>query len=120
MRDGLDAAWTFGEQLDRVTEPRPALLAALTPHLRGHGALIDLLRRALVPTPPIDAGDGGYIAAGYDAALDALRDTGAGGRRSIAALESALRAETKVGTLRIRHNNVLGYHLEVPARAAMR
>ena len=118
LRDGLDAAWAIGEQLDRLSEPRPVLLAELTPHLRGHGALVDLLRRALVPSPPIDAADGGYIAAGYDAALDALRDTGAGGRRALAALEGALRAETGVASLKIRHNNVLGYHVEVPARAA--
>ena len=118
LRDGLDAAWAVGEQLDRPAEPRPALLATLGPQLRGHGALIDLLRRALVPAPPVEASDGGYIAAGYDAALDALRDSGAGGRRAIAALEGALKAETGVAALKIRHNNVLGYHLEVPARAA--
>ena len=118
LRDGLDAAWALGELLDGPSGPRPALLNDLAPQLRGHGALIDLLRRALVPTPPIDASDGGYIATGYDAALDALRDTGAGGRRAIAALEGALRAETGVASLKIRHNNVLGYHLEVPARAA--
>ncbi|WP_299648312.1 DNA mismatch repair protein MutS [Sphingomonas bacterium] len=117
LRDGLDAAWALGEQLASRTE-RPLLLATLAPSLRGHGTLIDLLRRALVPAPPIDASDGGYIAAGYDAALDALRDTGAGGRRSIAALEAELRTQTGVATLKIRHNNVLGYHVEVPARAA--
>ena len=117
LRDGLDAAWALGEQLDRVS-PTPALLSRIAPALRGHGALIDLLRRALVPSPPVEAGDGGYIAAGYDAALDALRDTGAGGRRAIAALEAELKAQTGVTALKIRHNNVLGYHLEVPARAA--
>ena len=117
LRDGLDAAWQLGERLARV-EHSPALLTDLAPMLRGHGALIELLKRALVPTPPIDAGDGGYIAAGYDVALDELRDTGAGGRRAIAALEAELKAGTGVATLKIRHNNVLGYHVEVPARAA--
>ena len=119
LRDGLDAAWALGEQLSSLPGiSRPSLLAELTPRLGGHGALIDLLRRALVPMPPVDAADGGYIAASYDAALDALRDTGAGGRRTIAALEAALKAETGIAALKIRHNNVLGYHLEVPARAA--
>ena len=80
--------------------------------------MIDLLRRALVPSPPIEAGDGGYIAAGYDVALDDLRDAGAGGRRTIAALEAEFRQQTGVTALKIRHNNVLGYHVEVPARAA--
>ena len=46
--------------------------------------------RRLVESPPIDASKGGYIAEGYDAALDALRDAASNGRRAIAALEGAL------------------------------
>ena len=115
LRDGLDGAWLLGE---RMPADGPALLAEIAPRLRGHGALIDLLKRALVPSPPIDASDGGYIAAGYDVALDDLRDAGAGGRRAIAALEAEMRTQTGVSALKVRHNNVLGYHVEVPARAA--
>ncbi len=117
LRDGLDGAWSIGERLGAL-EPAPALLRELAPRLRGHGALIDLLKRALVPAPPIEAGDGGYIAPGYDAALDELRETGSGGRRAIAALEASFRERTKIAALKIRHNGVLGYHIEVPARAA--
>ena len=117
LRDGLDGAWQLGDTLGRHA-PAPSLLAVLAPRLRGHGSLIDLLRRALVPTPPVEASEGGYVTAGYDAALDELRDTGAGGRRAIAALEAEMRAATEIPTLKIRHNNVLGYHVEVPARAA--
>ncbi|WP_374139462.1 DNA mismatch repair protein MutS, partial [Sphingomonas sp.] len=117
LRDGLDAAWRLGERLEKV-DPKPALLARLAPQLRGHGALIDLLARALVASPPIDASAGGYIAPGFDAALDDLRDSGAGGRRAIAALEAEYRTQTGISALKIRHNGVLGYHIEVPARAA--
>ena len=117
LRDGLDAAWRLGERLERLEQP-PVLLAELTPQLRGHGALIDLYQRALVPSPPIDTSDGGYIAEGYDAALDDLRATGAGGRRAIAALEAGYRQRTGISALKVRHNNVLGYHIEVPARHA--
>ena len=117
LRDGLDGAWRLGERLATIEQP-PALLVYLAPRLRGHGALIDLLARALVATPPVDASDGGYIAPGYDAALDDLRDAGAGGRRAIAALEAAYRSRTGVAALKIRHNGVLGYHIEVPARVA--
>ncbi|MDE0879580.1 MAG: DNA mismatch repair protein MutS, partial [Sphingomonas bacterium] len=118
LRDGLDGAWVLRERLAAGSADVPTLLTGLLPHLAGHGALIDLLKRALVPSPPVEASDGGYIAAGYDAALDDLRDTGAGGRRAIAALEAELRASTGIAALKIRHNNVLGYHVEVPARAA--
>ncbi len=96
----------------------PALLGDLLPAFLGHGELIDLLRRALVPMPPIDTAQGGYIAEGYDAALDDLRGQGGEGRRAIAALEARYRQQTGIATLRIRHNGVLGYHIEVQARYA--
>ncbi|MFV0624470.1 DNA mismatch repair protein MutS [Sphingomonas sp. ac-8] len=117
LRDGLDSARALGDRLEQLADA-PPLLGHLAPALRGHGALVELLTRALVPSPPIDATNGGYIAEGYDAALDDLRATGAGGRRAIAALEAEFRTRTGVNTLKIRHNGVLGYHIEVPARAA--
>jgi DNA mismatch repair protein MutS len=117
LRDGLDEARRLHDRLAR-TEDAPALLTALLPSLVGHGALVDLLSRALVPSPPIDTAQGGYVAEGYDAALDALRATGGEGRRAIAALEARFRAQTGIATLKIRHNNVLGFHIEVPARNA--
>jgi DNA mismatch repair protein MutS len=117
LRDGLDGAWRLGDKLGRIERP-PALLADLAPRLRGHGALIDLFTRALVAMPAIDASEGGYIAPGYDAALDDLRDTGAGGRRAIAALEAEYRTRTGIASLKIKHNGVLGYHIEVAARVA--
>ncbi len=119
LRDGLDGARGLHERLGR-TEAPPALLTRLLPRLRGHGALTDELRRALVPLPPVDAADGGYIAEGYDAALDHLRGQGGEGRRAIAALEARYRTQTGIAALKIRHNNVLGYHVEVPARVADR
>jgi DNA mismatch repair protein MutS len=90
----------------------------LLPLLGGHDALVDVLQRALIESPPIDSSKGGYIAEGYDAALDALRSASSDGRRAIAALEARYRDATGVGSLKIRHNAVLGYHIEVQARHA--
>ena len=117
LRDGLDEGYQLHALLAAVA-PQPALLDALRPAFLGHGALVDRLKRALVPSPPIDAAQGGYIAEGYDAALDALRATGGEGRRAIAALEARYRERTGIAPLKIRHNGVLGYHVEVPAKAA--
>jgi DNA mismatch repair protein MutS len=119
LRDGLNEARRLHARLAALPE-RPGLLDALLPALTGHGALVDLLSRALVPSPPIDAAQGGYIAEGYDAALDALRATGGEGRRAIAALEARYRQQTGIAALKIRHNNVLGFHVEVPAKNADR
>jgi DNA mismatch repair protein MutS len=117
LRDGLNETRRLHARLTTLADP-PPLLASLLPALTGHGELTDLLGRALVPSPPIDSAQGGYIAEGYDAALDDLRATGGEGRRAIAGLEARYRQQTGIATLKIRHNGVLGFHIEVPARHA--
>ena len=119
LRDGLGAAASLKAEMEAEAD-RPDLLASLLPDLGGHAALTDRLGIALVPAPPLDSSKGGYIAEGYDAALDALRSASQDGRRAIAALEARYRDLTGVATLRIRHNAVLGYHIEVSARNADR
>ncbi len=119
LRDGLAQA----ARLNAILAARrdlPALAASLAGDLGGHGALVDLLARALVASPPTEAGEGGFIAEGYDAALDELRAMASHSRRAIAALEARYRDETGIAALKIRHNGVLGYFIEVPARHADR
>ncbi|MGV3768619.1 MAG: DNA mismatch repair protein MutS [Sphingobium phenoxybenzoativorans] len=117
LRDGLTGARLLRERIGNG-EDKPALLRDLLPALDGHGQLVDHLTRALVPSPPTEASSGGYIADGYDAALDELRAMAGDGRRAIAALEARYREQTGITALKIRHNGVLGYHVEVPARSA--
>jgi DNA mismatch repair protein MutS len=117
LRDGLAGASALRAELEMELD-RPKLLDGLLPHLGGHAALVDRLRIALVESPPIDASKGGYIAESYDAALDALRDAASNGRRAIAALEARYRDSTGISSLKIRHNAVLGYHVEVSAKHA--
>ncbi len=115
IRDGLDGARALRERLGAMVE-RPQLLEHLLPTLDRHGAMVDLFQRALVTSPPTDTGQGGYIAEGYDAALDSLRSAGRDGRQAIAQLEARYRDATGVAALKIRHNAVLGYFVEVPAK----
>ena len=119
LRDGLDEARRVQGLIAARTD-RPGLAEAMLPALAGHGALIDLFARALVPAPPTERAQGGFIAEGYDAALDELRRMAGNSRRAIAALEAKYRDETGVAALKIRHNGVLGYFIEVPARHADR
>lgn len=117
IRDGLSEARRIHDLLQGKAD-RPPLLDHLLPHFRGHGELTDLLARALVPSPPTERQSGGYIAEGYDASLDDLREISGNARRAIAAMESRYREETGTPSLKIRHNGVLGYFIEVPSKHA--
>ena len=119
LRDGLASAAALRATL--AAEPdQPVLLARLLPRLGGHEELVARLRAALVASPPLDPAKGGYIAEGYDTELDALRAASSDARRAIAELEGRYREATGIGSLKIRHNAVLGYHVEVSARHADR
>jgi DNA mismatch repair protein MutS len=115
IRDGLHGAWILRERLGKVAD-RPVLLDALLPALDGHGTMVELFTRALVTSPPTEASQGGYIADGYDAALDSLRVAGRDGRAAIAQMEARYRTASGIASLKIRHNGVLGYFVEVPAK----
>lgn len=80
----------------------------------GFSALITMLREALSEDPPMLARDGGFIAKGYDAGLDSVRLLRDESRRVIAGLETKYRELAKLKTLKIKHNNVLGYFVETP------
>lgn len=115
IRDGLNGARVLREQLSQDMA-LPDMMDMLLPALDGHAALVDHLERALVETPPTEMTNGGYIAQGFDAALDELRSAGSDGRKAIALLEARYREVTGINTLKIKHNAVLGYFVEVPAR----
>ena len=117
LRDGLSEARRIHDHL-KTRQVRPALLDCLLPHLTGHAALTDHFSRALIASPPTERTQGGFIAAGYDHALDELREMSSNARRAIAALEAKYRNETGIAALKVKHNGVLGYFIEVPARHA--
>ena len=121
VRDGLRAASALGAALSDpgLTEP-PSGLRAVLRELGGHAVLVDRLARALAPALPHLARDGGFIAPGYQSALDEERLLRDESRRLVAALESRYRGETGVASLKIRHNNVLGFYIEVTATNADR
>ena len=64
---------------------------------------------------PILTRDGGFVARGYSDALDEQLTLKTEGRRLVAALEARIREETDIPSLKIKHNNVLGYFIEVTA-----
>jgi DNA mismatch repair protein MutS len=60
--------------------------------------------------------DGGFIREGYDTSLDETRGLRDASRKVIAELQARYADETSLRALKIRHNNVLGYFVEVTAQ----
>lgn len=80
-----------------------------------HSVVVDELRRALLPDPPLIIRDGNFIAKGYHAPLDEFQTLKSESKRLIAALEGRYREKTEINGLKIKFNNVLGYFIEVTA-----
>jgi DNA mismatch repair protein MutS len=79
-------------------------------------ALAAKLSAALADELPHLKRDGGFVRAGYDGALDEARALRDESRRVIAGLQARYAEATAVRALKIRHNNVLGYFVEVTAQ----
>ncbi|MCB1365841.1 MAG: DNA mismatch repair protein MutS [Rhodobacteraceae bacterium] len=116
IRDGLGQV----AAIDRLCAPLdlPDRLRDAAAALAGFDGLSDLLGRALIAEPPLLARDGGFIAAGHHAELDEARTLRDEGRSVIARLQKNYAEHTGIASLKIRHNNVLGYFIETTATHA--
>ena len=114
LRAGLDAA---RQALDILAPAMlPDELRAACAALEGLPAsLAAHLDRALADELPLLKRDGGFTRAGYHDELDEMRALRDQSRRVIAGMERYLVEETGIRSLKIRHNNVLGYYIEVTA-----
>ncbi|MGB8814865.1 MAG: DNA mismatch repair protein MutS [Paracoccaceae bacterium] len=117
IRTGLTQAKAIAQHFGTET---PSLLADAAQSLGGHDALIELLDRALIAEPPLLARDGGFIAPKYDAELDETRQLRDEGRAVIARMQAEYIAQTGINSLKIKHNNVLGYFIDMSSNHAER
>ncbi|APX22704.1 MULTISPECIES: DNA mismatch repair protein MutS [Salipiger] len=116
VRNALGQAEELADTLEGLS--LPPLLSEARDTLRGHDELLALLDAALVAEPPLLARDGGFIAPGYDAGLDEARKLRDEGRGVIAAMQAQYAEKAGVTSLKIKHNNVLGYFVETTATHA--
>ncbi len=116
IRNGLIQAAAITSLCDG--QELPVLLATATQNLTGFDDLVDLLDDALVAEPPLLARDGGFIAPDYDTELDEARTLRDEGRSVIAGFQKKYAEHTGIASLKIKHNNVLGYFIETTATHA--
>ncbi|MEY3960273.1 MAG: hypothetical protein RIR14_927 [Pseudomonadota bacterium] len=115
IRAGLAGALRVWEML---VVGVPPLLAEAGRALVGHETLSGLLEEALVVEPPLMARDGGFVASGFDEELDDTRRLRDEGRGVVAGMQADYVAATGIQSLKIKHNNVLGYFIETTATHA--
>ncbi len=116
VRDGLTAAAEIAGAC-RAPDPCPAEIAAAAAALQAPDpASAAELAAALGDELPGFKRDGGFIRAGYRAALDETRALRDESRRVLAVLQARYAEDTGIRTLKIRHNHVLGYFIETAAQ----
>lgn len=96
--------------------PVPESLEALLQQLGEYKDLTDLLTRALRDELPYLTRDGGFIRSGYHPDLDELLSLKENSKQALEALQQKYSAETGITTLKIKHNNIVGYHVEVTSQ----
>lgn len=115
---GMNGAKTIVEGLSNSTELPSEFSSATNAISALPSELQNLLSNALADELPLLARDGGFIKTGYHSELDELKKLRDESRRVIADMQLQYAQETGVKSLKIKHNNMLGYFIEVTANNA--
>ncbi len=102
-------------QLDTLLSPmqETRLLATINQSLKIDSALLSLLEAAVKPEPSILLREGGVIADGYDAELDALRAMQNNHGEFLLAYEAKEKERTGITNLKVEYNSVHGFYIEI-------
>jgi len=110
IRQGLDAAAAVKTRLLRADPPLDGTGQAMA----DHAELAQRLHQALADDLPFLARDGGFIREGWLDELDQLRGLRDQTKRHMAELQARIQSETGIPSLKIRHNNMLGFSSRSP------
>ncbi len=114
LRDGLAAARDLAKVLKGISDRGLRETLGLTKNgLDTVKELHDLLDRALVARPPAQPKDGEIFKPEFDAELAELAELRKHGTERMVELESRLKQETGIATLKIRFTRVFGWYIEV-------
>jgi len=111
LRLGLRATLDLGAILTR-SDP-PPLLASAMARLAGAAEPLLSLDASLDPDPPVSFDEGGVIRTGFRGEIDTLRAMTRDARGFLLGLERQERERTGIRSLKVGHNRVFGYYIEV-------
>jgi DNA mismatch repair protein MutS len=116
LRDGILAADQALVRLARLDTPPAEIASVMEALQRPSRDLAREFERALAEQLPLIKRDGGFVREGYEIALDETRSLRDASRLVVAAMQARYADDTGIKGLKIRHNNVLGYFVEVTAQ----
>jgi DNA mismatch repair protein MutS len=116
LRDAILAADQALAHLARMEQPPQEIAAAMVALRRPSRELAREFERALSEQLPLLKRDGGFVRQGYEPALDESRNLRDASRLVVASMQARYAEDAGVKGLKIRHNNVLGYFVEVTAQ----
>ena len=116
LRDGILAADQALARLERLDDPAAEISAIMDALRRPSRDLAAEFARALAEQLPLIKRDGGFVREQYEPALDETRSLRDASRLVVAAMQARYADATAIKGLKIRHNNVLGYFVEVTAQ----
>jgi DNA mismatch repair protein MutS len=114
LRDGAGVARTLAARLATLDGTPEEIAKAARALSSLPGEIEAELRAALADDLPLNKRDGGFVRAGHRAELDEARALRDESRRVVASLQQKYCEQAETKALRIKHNNFLGWFLEVP------
>jgi DNA mismatch repair protein MutS len=116
LRDGILAADQALARLQELEQPPQEVAAVIASLRKPSRELAREYEQALAEQLPLIKRDGGFVREGYEQALDEARSLRDASRLVVAAMQARYADDTGIKGLKIRHNNVLGYFVEVTAQ----
>ncbi len=121
IRDGLSAVQPIAASLKDaplLDGPPAEIERAHQPLAAVPAALLRALADTLGDDLPLSAGEGGFVRPGLSLELDAARRLRDDTRQVIVSLQGQYAQSSGIKSLKVRHNNILGYFIEVSAQNA--
>ncbi|MBD1546560.1 DNA mismatch repair protein MutS [Roseibium aggregatum] len=115
VAQGMQAARQVIDQIGMAATVPAEIAAARASLEQAPHEFGEELTRAIKEDPPLMKRDGNFVATGYDETLDELRALRDESRKVIAKLQADYSEELGLRSLKIKHNNVLGWFIEAPS-----
>lgn len=112
LRLCADISKTIGPT-SKVSPSSTDLLGDIAGAVNGHEELATYLAGAIKEDAPPILRDGGFVADGFNAELDRLRQISREGHRYLAEYQAREIERTGISTLKVGYNSVFGYYIEI-------